>query len=213
MTTVSSDVAGARPGGRPWFQRVLIRIVEVTHLTPNALTLIGFLGVVGSAALIVANWWWAAGFLYVAAALVDSLDGTLARYQGTSTQFGAFLDSTLDRVAEGVVFAALAIVFADAGEPWMVGVVVIALTASFAISYARARAESLGIDGSSGGLMGRSERLVFLGLAIFMGGLDMIPETVVIILAALAIYTTIERLVIVRRALDTTDTPRGASTS
>jgi CDP-diacylglycerol---glycerol-3-phosphate 3-phosphatidyltransferase len=168
--------------------------------------------VIASAALIIANWWWAAGFVYVAAALIDSLDGTLARYQGTSTRFGAFLDSTLDRVAEGVVFAALAIVFADSGEPWMVGVVVIALTASFTISYARARAEALGIDGSSGGLMGRSERLVFLGLAIFMGGLEYIPETVVIILAALAVYTAIERLVIVHRALDITDPPRGAST-
>ena len=198
MTTHAEHTAASR---RPWIVRCLLWIVEVTHLTPNALTVLGFLGVVASAALIVAEWWWAAFFVFLGTTLGDSLDGTLARYQGTSSRFGAFLDSTLDRAADGVTLGAFAIVFAERDEPVMVGVTVVALVASFIISYARSRAEALGVRGASAGLMERTERLVLLGPAIVMGGLDMVPEVIIAALAALSIITAVDRIAAVRREL------------
>lgn len=186
---------------RPPALRALVWLVDATRITPNALTVAGFLGVVAAGALIVAQSWWAAGFLFIASALVDSLDGTLARWQGSSSTFGAFLDSTLDRAADGVILGAFAMVFAQQGNMAMVGVVVAALIATFSISYARARAEGLGLAAGSSGLMERTERLVLIGPAIFMGGLTGIPETVIAILAILSTVTAIDRIASVRRAL------------
>ncbi|MDH3225871.1 MAG: CDP-alcohol phosphatidyltransferase family protein [Thermoleophilia bacterium] len=198
MTTHAESTAGSR---RHWFVRLLIRIVDVTHVTPNVLTIIGFMGVVASAGLIIAEWWWAAFFVYLGTALGDSLDGTLARYQGTDSEFGAFLDSTLDRAADGVTLGAFAVVFAERDEPVMVAITVIALIATFIISYARSRAETLGVNDASAGLMERTERLVLLGPAIVMGGLEMVPEAIIATLAALSIITAFDRVANVRRAL------------
>jgi CDP-diacylglycerol--glycerol-3-phosphate 3-phosphatidyltransferase len=186
---------------RPLLIRMLIWLIEVTRITPNALTVGGFIGVLIASALVVAEWWWAAGFAFIGSALVDSLDGTLARYQGTSSRFGAFLDSTLDRAADGLILGAFAVVFAQRDEPVMVGVVVVAMIATFLISYTRARAEGLDIQGADTGLMERPERLVLLGPAIFMGGLETVPETVIVVLAALSIMTVVDRVAVVRRAL------------
>jgi CDP-diacylglycerol--glycerol-3-phosphate 3-phosphatidyltransferase len=186
---------------RFWLVRPLIWIVDVTHLTPNALTVMGFLGVVASATLIVAELWWAAFFVYLGAALIDSLDGTLARYQGSSSRVGAFLDSTLDRAADGVTLGAFAVLFAMRDEPAMVGVVIVALVATYLISYSRSRAESLGVANADAGLMERTERLVLLGPAIVMGGLDMVPEAVIVALAALSVITAADRIAKVRRML------------
>lgn len=186
---------------RNWFVRLLIRIVDVTHVTPNVLTIIGFTGVVVSAGLIIAELWWAAFFVYLATALGDSLDGTLARYQGTDSEFGAFLDSTLDRAADGVTLGAFAVVFAQRDEPVMVAITIIALISSYIISYARSRAETLGVDDASAGLMERTERLVLLGPAIVMGGLEMVPEAIITALAALSIITAVDRVATVRRAV------------
>lgn len=204
MTTQTPPIDEHLAARRPPILRALIWLVERTRITPNALTIAGTLGVGLAAVLLAAEQFWAAGFVYVAATLSDSLDGTLARYQGTSTRFGAFLDSTLDRVAEGFMLAGFAVLFARQGEEWMSGVAVLALTASFAISYARARAESLGVVSGSGGLMGRTERLVLMGPAIFMGGLTGIPELVIGALAVLSTVTVIERLMLVHRELNLT---------
>jgi CDP-diacylglycerol--glycerol-3-phosphate 3-phosphatidyltransferase len=92
-------------------------------------------------------------------------------------------------------------VFAQRDEPVMVGVVVVAMIATFLISYTRARAEGLDIQGADTGLMERPERLVLLGPAIFMGGLETVPETVIVVLAALSIMTVVDRVAVVRRAL------------
>ena len=114
--------------------------------------------------------------VFIASGLVDSLDGLVARHQGRVTAFGAFLDSTLDRLAEGVIFGAIGITFAQDDLDWALAACFVALTASFLVSYARARAEGLGIPGSSGGLMGRPERLVIVGAGLFLGGVgDVLP--------------------------------------
>jgi len=181
--------------------RVLLGIANAIRLSPNGLTLLGFAGVCGVAALILTRQWVLAGFAYVAFSLADSLDGTLARAQGRSTTFGAFLDSTLDRLAEGVILGALGVVFARDGQDLAVAACFAALTASFLVSYSRARSEGLGIDDNKGGLMGRPERLVLTGSGIFMGGLGSVLEVVIYILAVLSVFTAGQRVWHVRASL------------
>lgn len=178
------------------------RLVDRSRITPNAVTVAGFAGICASAGLAVARLWVIASLVFVASGLVDSLDGLVARHQGRSTRFGAFLDSTLDRLAEGVLLGALGWVMAEDGSTWVVVASFAALTGSFMVSYARARAEGLGIAGSSGGLMGRPERLVILGAALFLGGLGSIQEVLIAVLAGLSLLTAGERILIVYRASD-----------
>lgn len=182
--------------------RAFLRAVDASRITPNAITIIGFLGICASAVLAVSGQWVIASLVFVASGLVDSLDGTLARYQGRSTKFGAFLDSTLDRFAEGVILGALGLSFARDGADWAVVACFVALTGSFMVSYARARAEGLGIPGSSGGLMGRPERLVIVGSALFLGGLGDLTEVLIAVLAVLSMITAVHRIIIVWRASD-----------
>jgi phosphatidylglycerophosphate synthase len=181
--------------------RALLGIANALRISPNALTLMGFAGVCAVGALIVTRQWVVAGFLYVAFSLADSLDGTLARAQGRQTRFGAFLDSTLDRLAEGVILGALGITFAERGQQWIVAACFIALSASFLVSYTRARSEGLGIDTNKGGLMGRPERLVLTGAGIFMGSLGSVLEAVIVVLAALSLMTMVHRIWHIYRAL------------
>lgn len=201
MSTLAKDTTPpAAPRGPG---RTLFRLIEMSRITPNTVTVIGFLGTLVAAGLIVTETWIAAGILFTAASLVDSLDGALARYQGTSSRFGAFLDSVLDRVSDGVTLGAFAVVFAARDQPEMVAVVIAAVIASQVVSYARARADGLGVRGPDGGLMGRTERLVLLGPAIVMGDLSPVPEIIIVALAALTIWTVIERMMLVRRSLHT----------
>ncbi|MEQ8834191.1 MAG: CDP-alcohol phosphatidyltransferase family protein [Miltoncostaeaceae bacterium] len=180
--------------------RALLWALDASRITPNIVTLIGFLGICGSAALALNRYWVLSALVFVVAGLVDSLDGTLARYQGRSSDFGAFLDSTLDRLAEGVILGALGITFAQDGQDWSLAACFVALTASFMVSYARARAEGLGITGSSGGLMGRPERLVIVGAALFLGGLgDVLSPVLIAVLAGLSSITAAHRVLIVWR--------------
>jgi len=183
------------------FGRALLGIANGLRLTPNALTLLGFAGICLVAVLIVARQWVLAGFLYVAFSLGDSLDGTLARAQGRASRFGAFLDSTLDRLAEGVILGALGVTFAERGQQWIVAACFVALTASFLVSYTRARSEGLGIETNKGGLMGRPERLVLTGGGIFMGSLGSVLAAVICVLAALSLMTMVHRIWHVYRAL------------
>jgi CDP-diacylglycerol--glycerol-3-phosphate 3-phosphatidyltransferase len=182
--------------------RGLLAVARRTGLTPNALTLIGFGGVCAVGALIIARQWVLAGFLYVAFSLGDSLDGTLARATGRASRFGAFLDSTLDRLAEGVILGALGVTFAVDGNGWAVGACFVALSASFLVSYSRARSEGLGIDSNKGGLTGRPERLVLTGAGIFMGSLGSVLEVTVVVIAALSLVTMLQRIWHIHRALE-----------
>lgn len=193
------------PHGGPPLKRAFLRAVDASRITPNAVTIIGFLGICASAALAVGRMWVPAALVFVAAGLVDSLDGTLARYQGRSTNFGAFLDSTLDRLAEGVILGAIGFTFAQDGPDWAVVACFVALTASFIVSYARARAEGLGIPGSSGGLMGRPERLVIVGAALFLGGVGNLLSILIAILAGLSLVTAAHRIALVWSASDARD--------
>jgi CDP-diacylglycerol--glycerol-3-phosphate 3-phosphatidyltransferase len=142
-------------------------------LTPNALTVIGFAGTCVAAFAAATQAWLLAGVLVIAFGIFDLFDGALARATGRASKFGAFLDSTLDRTGESLVYAGVAVGCAAAG--FGAGVLLAALAATFAsgVTYTRAKAESLGVHGEVG-VAPRPERLVILaiGLALaeLMGG-------------------------------------------
>lgn len=173
---------------------LFLRLVDASRITPNVVTLIGFLGLCGAAALVLDRRWILAAAVFVVFGLVDSLDGALARYQGTESEFGAFLDSILDRLVEGVILGAIGVVMAQDGREWIVAACFGALTGSFLVSYARARAEGLGVKGTSGGLMGRPERLVLLGAGLFLGSVGEVLPAIIVLLAVLSLMTAGQRL-------------------
>ena len=169
---------------------------------PNAITITGFLIVVAASALIIDEQWFAAFWVFVIGSFSDMFDGSVARLSGKVTRFGAFLDSTLDRLAEGIVLGAIGIVFARQDNWWALGACFLALSASFIISYTRARAEGLGIASNNGGLMSRSERLFLIGTGLFFQTwVDRFLEIVVYLLLALTVLTVVQRMVYVWRTL------------
>lgn len=168
---------------------------------PNAVTIAGFTLVAASCALILAEQWVVSWLLFFVGSMSDMLDGSVARLSGKATKFGAFLDSTLDRTAEGLVLGAIGIVFARDGNEWALAASFVALTASFLVSYTRARAEGLGIDSNRGGLMSRTERLFLIGTGLFFGWIDHFLEVAMYALAVLTLLTVIQRVVHVSSVL------------
>ena len=154
-------------------------------LTPNALTLIGFIGTCVGAFAAANQWWLAAGVLVFAFGIFDLFDGTLARATGRATKLGAFLDSTFDRAGEGIVYIGIAAGAAAAGFSQGAIVAGAAMTSSFMVSYTRAKAESLGFSPGSGlmnvGLAPREVRLAFLAIGLLWVGLAPGPIDVVIL--------------------------------
>jgi CDP-diacylglycerol--glycerol-3-phosphate 3-phosphatidyltransferase len=185
----------------------VIRSLVRMGVGPNTVTVVGFALVAGSCALILAEWWLAAFFVFVVGSMSDMLDGSVARLSGKATRFGAFLDSTLDRTAEGLVLGSIGVVFARQGNEWALAACFVALTASFLVSYARARAEGLGIDDNRGGLMSRTERLFLIGTGLFFAWIDHFLEVVIYVLAALTVLTVVQRVVHVFRTLRTEEPP------
>ena len=143
-------------------------------LTPNALTVIGFLGTCVAAYAAASQAWLAAGVLVLAFGIFDLFDGTLARATGKVTTFGAFLDSTLDRAGEAIVYVGIMWACVQ-GADWQGQVVAgTAMASAFMVSYVRAKAESLGYASGSGminvGLAPREVRIVILVVAMLLTG-------------------------------------------
>lgn len=155
----------------------------------NHVTLAGFLLNAAAAALVAANALLAAGTVWLFGSALDMLDGALARSQQRTAAFGAFLDSTLDRLSEGLVLAAVAYHFAAFGKPVSAAVTVLALLGSFMVSYARARAESLGAS-CRVGLLTRTERVLLVGFGLCSGWL----EVAMYLLLAFTAVTVIQRI-------------------
>jgi CDP-diacylglycerol---glycerol-3-phosphate 3-phosphatidyltransferase len=160
-------------------------------IRPTAVTVCGLVLSVVSGGLIAGGRLRAAAGWLILAALCDVLDGQLARRTGRASAFGAFLDSCLDRVGEGAVFTGLVLYLGPRGAPW-VALAVIALIASTMVSYARARAEGLGLDGKAG-VLERPERLVLLILALLLGG-----RALLVILGVIAVFASFTFLARVR---------------
>ena len=139
-------------------------------LTPNALTVIGFIGTCVAAIAAASQAWFLAGVLVIVFGIFDMFDGALARATGRATKFGAFLDSTLDRTGESLVLAGVAVGCFAGG--FGLGVLLAGLAATFAsgVTYTRAKAESLGLKGDVG-VAPRPERLVILALGLVIAQL------------------------------------------
>jgi CDP-diacylglycerol--glycerol-3-phosphate 3-phosphatidyltransferase len=176
------------------------RLIE-SRLTPNAISLTGFALCVVAAVLVWQEHFFWGGLAFVVGSVCDTLDGRYSRMSGKGTQFGAFLDSTLDRIEEGIVLAAVAVIFSDAGDDFAVAAVVIAVLASLMVSYTRARAEALGVE-CKVGIADRAVRVVILsaGLLLTGFGLDVL-DIAVYVLAGLSVITVLQRIWHVRSEL------------
>jgi len=172
------------------------RLIE-SRLTPDAISLTGFALVVLAAILVGERLWVLGGLMFVAGSAMDVLDGCYSRASGKGTPFGAFLDSTLDRAVEGVMLTAVAVVFAQDGDPLATGAAAAALVTSLMVSYTRARAEGLGIEAKVG-LGQRAPRVVLLAIGIFFAGLGLL-KPVIYLLAVLGLVTVVQRMLHVRR--------------
>lgn len=174
---------------------ILVRGLASIRVRPNHLTILGALIAVSSGYLASQGHLLAAGLVFLAGSLMDGLDGALARHTNTSSSFGAYLDSVLDRVGESAILIGLIAHFAQ--EPDEIGVIVAAgaLAASLLVSYTRARAEGLGL--SSGGFIPapRPIRVIILALGLVIGQ----PLPAVALVAVLAGISALLRLLAVRR--------------
>lgn len=175
-------------------------------VSPNAITVLGTVGTVASAALLIGTGRFLLGVIAITVfVLFDLLDGAVARAGGTASNFGAVLDSTLDRVADASIFAALIWWFAASGQaparPDLVLAALLALLLGQLIPYVRARAEGLGIDASVG-IAERAERLIIVLVGVGLAGLG-VPIAIPIalwLLVAVGVLTVGQRLNAVRRA-------------
>jgi CDP-diacylglycerol---glycerol-3-phosphate 3-phosphatidyltransferase len=187
-----------------------VRSLTRTRITPNALTASGVtLCAIASVLVLFEDrnkilFFWLAAVVFVIGSLLDILDGALARAGGKTTSFGAFMDSTTDRVSEGFMLAAISYVLARQHHPVFVAVATLAVAGSFLVPYTRARAEALGLRGDVG-IGSRAERVV-----VITGGLVLAPWGVLgwslVLLAATAWVTVLQRVLYVRKQLMEADT-------
>jgi CDP-diacylglycerol---glycerol-3-phosphate 3-phosphatidyltransferase len=180
------------------------RLIE-SRLTPNKISLTGLALNVLAAVLVTQRLFFLAGLAFVIGSLMDTLDGRYSRMSGKGTTFGAFLDSTLDRIEEGIVLAAVGAYFAARGDDIAVAAVVLTVLFSLMVSYTRARAEALGVD-CKVGIATRAVRVVILaaGLLLAKGaGLADVEllAPAIYVMAGLTAFTTLQRVLHVRREL------------
>jgi CDP-diacylglycerol--glycerol-3-phosphate 3-phosphatidyltransferase len=205
----SANRAGARRARAPigaGERRELVRnrLIE-SRLTPNAISLTGFVLNVVAAVLVWERLFFLGGIAFIVGSTMDTLDGRYSRMSGKGTPFGAFLDSTLDRVEEGVVLTAVAGYFALHGNREAAAAVVVAVLASLMVSYTRARAEALGVE-CKVGIATRPVRVVILAIGLVfargasLGSFELL-EPAVYVLAALSLITVAQRIRHVRREL------------
>ncbi|HEX3803789.1 MAG TPA: CDP-alcohol phosphatidyltransferase family protein [Solirubrobacteraceae bacterium] len=180
------------------------RLIE-SRLTPNAISLTGFTLNLAAAGLVVGRLFFLAGIAFIVGSIMDTLDGRYSRMSGKGTQFGAFLDSTLDRLEEGIVLTAVGAYFASRDDQAAVAAVVAGVLFSLMVSYTRARAEALGVQ-CKVGLATRPVRVVILSIGLVfargasLGHFELLAPAVYV-LAGLTLITTIQRIAHVRREL------------
>jgi CDP-diacylglycerol--glycerol-3-phosphate 3-phosphatidyltransferase len=178
-----------------------------TRVTPNALTTAGVsLCLAASVVVFFENrnewlFYWLGAVLFVVGSILDILDGALARAGGKTTPFGAFLDSTTDRIGEGAMLGAIALIFHRHDHPVALALTFAAVAGSFLVSYTRAKAEGLGLRGDVG-LGSRAERVV-----VITAGLVLAPISIWLLVGAIALLTAtawltvLERILFVRKQL------------
>ena len=206
---MSSSPSPSRSGRRPMTsveRRAVVRnrLIE-SRLTPNAISLTGLVLCVGAAVLVAERLFFLAGLAFIVGSVCDTLDGRYSRMSGKGTPFGAFLDSTLDRIEEGIVLTTVAAYFASRHMEFAVGACVVAVLASLMVSYTRARAEALGVE-CKVGLATRAVRVVILSVGLLfakgagLADFELLAASVYV-LAGLSTFTVLQRIFHVRKAL------------
>jgi CDP-diacylglycerol---glycerol-3-phosphate 3-phosphatidyltransferase len=191
---------GYTTGARSLASRSIVGLAR-TRVTPNALTTAGVSLCLAAAVLVFfenRNEWlfyWVGAVVFVVGSILDILDGALARAGGKTTPFGSFLDSTTDRVGEGAMLGAIALIFSRHGHPVALGATIAAVAGSFLVSYTRAKAEALGLRGDVG-LGSRAERVV-----VITGGLVLAPISIWLLVGAIALLTATAWLTVLQRIL------------
>src|SRR5256885_187799 len=201
---------GRRQNGRPTTaaelrDNVRERLIE-SRLTPNSISLTGFALNVAAAVLVTQRLFFLAGLAFIVGSLMDTLDGRYSRMSGKGTLFGAFLDSTLDRIEEGIVLATIGAYFASRGDELAVAAVVVVVLGSLMVSYTRARAEAIGVE-CKVGLATRPVRVVILSIGlVFARGASLgnfsLLKPAIYTMAVLTSFTVLQRVFHVRRELN-----------
>jgi CDP-diacylglycerol---glycerol-3-phosphate 3-phosphatidyltransferase len=183
------------------------RLIE-SRLTPNAISMLGLVGNLAAAVLIWQGLYFLGGVAFIIGSVMDTLDGRYARASGKGTLFGAFLDSTLDRIEEGIVIAAIAYRFALMGDEFAAAMCVVVVLGSLMVSYTRARAEALGVE-CKVGLATRPVRVVILSIGlVFAKGAGIFDADLlapaIYVMAGLTAITVVQRVWHVRNELKRT---------
>ena len=196
---------GESRSAQAWRSYARNRLIE-SRLTPNAISMTGLVGNLAAAVLITQELFFLAGLAFIAGSVMDTLDGRYSRMSGKGTLFGAFLDSTLDRIEEGIVLTAIAWYFAEKdADAVAAAACVFVVLGSLMVSYTRARAEALGVE-CKVGLATRPVRVVILSVGLIfakgagLGDFELLAPAVYVI-AALTIFTTFQRVWHVRNEL------------
>jgi CDP-diacylglycerol--glycerol-3-phosphate 3-phosphatidyltransferase len=176
-----------------------------TRITPNALTTAGVSLCLGAAVIAYFEYrdellfYWLAAVIFVVGSILDILDGALARAGGKTTPFGSFLDSTTDRVGEGAMLGAIALIFSRHGNEVALAATIAAIAGSFLVSYTRAKAEGLGLRGDVG-LGSRAERVVVITAGLVLAPWGVLPWAIYL-LTATAWLTVVQPILFVRKQL------------
>jgi CDP-diacylglycerol--glycerol-3-phosphate 3-phosphatidyltransferase len=195
---------GYTTGARTLASRSIVGLAR-TRVTPNALTTAGVSLCLAAAVIVYFEshdkllFYWVGALVFVVGSILDILDGALARAGGKTTPFGSFLDSTTDRVGEGAMLGAIALIFARHGNEVALGATIAAIAGSFLVSYTRAKAEALGLRGDVG-FGSRAERVVAItaGLVLAPWG---VLQWAIYLLTATAWVTVLQRILFVRKQL------------
>jgi CDP-diacylglycerol--glycerol-3-phosphate 3-phosphatidyltransferase len=186
---------------RPGAERLALlrdRLIA-SRLTPNQISMAGFTLNVVAAVLVWQHEFFIGGVVFIIGSICDTLDGGYSRMSGKGTPFGAFLDSTLDRIVEGIVLTAVATTFTEQRDKLAVAAVVVAVMSSLVVSYTRARAEALGVE-CKVGIADRLVRVIILSAGLVFADIGLL-EPSVYVLAALSTITVVQRILHVRSAL------------
>jgi CDP-diacylglycerol--glycerol-3-phosphate 3-phosphatidyltransferase len=172
-----------------------------TRVSPNVLTATGVSLCILASVLVYFEYrneilfYWLGAAVFVVGSILDILDGALARAGGKTTPFGAFIDSTTDRIGEGAMLGAIALVFHRHDLPVALALTFAAVSGSFLVSYTRARAEALGLRGDVG-IGSRAERVV-----VITGGLVLAPISIWLLVGAISLLTATSWLTVIQRIL------------
>jgi CDP-diacylglycerol--glycerol-3-phosphate 3-phosphatidyltransferase len=196
---------GRQPRGAQEFRAYARERLIESRLTPNAISMVGLVLNLTAAVLVTQRLFFLAGAAFIVGSVMDTLDGRYSRMSGKGTLFGAFLDSTLDRIEEGIVLAAVAGYFAATGDDFAAAMCVVTVLGSLMVSYTRARAEALGVE-CKVGIATRPVRVVILSIGLVfakgasIGDFELLAPAIYT-MAALTTITVVQRVWHVRNAL------------